>query len=78
MFCTNKKLMFLKQWIYHFLHCHFMMEPIALALFRCFSKVHPVYKLLRPHLKTVCAINEVGRKVLLPKDSRIAKGLAVG
>jgi len=65
------------EWIYHFLHCHFMMEPIALALFRCFSKVHPVYKLLRPHLKTVCAINEVGRKVLLPKDSRIAKGLAV-
>jgi len=65
------------EWIYHFLHTHSIMEPVSVSLFRSLPKAHPVYKLLRPHLRTVSAINTEGRNVLLPKDSKIAGGLAV-
>lgn len=65
------------EWLTHFLRTHLAMEPIALALFRCLSNAHPVYKLLRPHLATVAAINAVGRTDLLPADCKVAEGLAV-
>lgn len=65
------------EWLVHFLRTHLSMEPIALALFRCLSNSHPVYKLLRPHLATIAAINAVGRTSLLPPDCKVAEGLAV-
>ena len=34
-------------------------------MFRCFSRSHPIYKLLRPHLQTVSAINTLGRELLI-------------
>jgi len=42
-----------------------------LACFRCLSTAHPIYKLLRPHLRTVAVINQKAREILIPKDSVI-------
>ncbi|XP_002119368.4 polyunsaturated fatty acid 5-lipoxygenase [Ciona intestinalis] len=53
------------EWKYHFLRTHASMEPFAVAVFRSFSRRHPLYKLLRPHVHTVPAINTIARKNLL-------------
>ena len=54
------------------------MEPFCISLFRCLPRCHPVYKLLRPHLRTVVAINQGARDDLLPPTSKVAFGLATG
>jgi len=64
------------EWIMHFLYTHNVMEPFCISLFRCLPRCHPVYKLLRPHLRTVVAINQGARDDLLPPTSRVAFGLA--
>ena len=60
----------------HFLYTHNAMEPFCISLFRCLPRCHPVYKLLRPHLRTVGAINTNARSDLLPTTSPIASTLA--
>ena len=46
---------------------HLIMEPFAVAMFRCLPPAHPVHKLLRESLQFVIAINTVGRMSLIPK-----------
>ena len=46
---------------------HLIMEPFAIAMFRCLPPVHPIHKLLRESLQFVIAINTVGRSSLIPK-----------
>lgn len=65
------------EWVYHFLYTHNTVEPFACSLFRCLSRTHPVYKLLRPHVMTLPAINTVSRHVLLTPDAKIAPGMAI-
>jgi hypothetical protein len=57
------------EWVSHYLYTHAMMEPFAVALFRNLSSRHPIYKLMRPHLRTVAAINTMARKDLLGPNS---------
>ena len=54
-----------------------MMEPFCVALFRCLPKAHPIYKLLRPHLQTVCAINTDARNSLINPGSLANKAIAL-
>jgi len=65
------------EWKAHFTHTHMVMEPIAVALYRCLSKAHPVYKLLRRHLCTVPAMNTIARKDLIPNTSVVSEGASV-
>ena len=51
----------------HLSFCHLLVEPIAVATFRCLPAVHPVYKLLYEHIRFVIAINTYGRESLILK-----------
>ena len=51
---------------------------VALALARNLPAVHPVHKVLFPHLRYIPAINTVWRKVLLEKDMAFSQTLALG
>ena len=46
---------------------HLLIEPIAIATFRCLPPVHPIHKLLREHIQFVVAINTYGRDSLMSK-----------
>ena len=58
---ANSTVMFLSQMVTHLLRCHLMMEPIAVSTWRQLPSLHPVRKLLFPHIKGVLAINTLGR-----------------
>ena len=49
----------------HLAYTHFLMEPFAVAMYRCLPPVHPIHKLLREHLQSVIAINTIGRSRLI-------------
>ena len=53
----------------HLSYTHLLVEPIAIATFRCLPPVHPIHKLLRGHLQFVVAINVIGRNSLIGKVS---------
>ena len=50
---------------YHLAFTHLLVEPIAVATFRCLPPAHPLFKLLREHLQFVIAINVYGRDALI-------------
>nr|CAB3221299.1 arachidonate 5-lipoxygenase-like [Phallusia mammillata] len=64
------------QWIYNYLETHACMEPFGVALFRCLPRAHPIYKLLRPHLRTVSCINNDAKLALLPSKALPGKGIS--
>ena len=39
------------------LQTHMVMEPFAVAAWRQLPSVHPVFKIIFPHLRTVMAVN---------------------
>ena len=51
----------------HLCLTHLLIEPIAVATFRCLPPVHPIHKLLREHIQFVIAINTYGRESLIAK-----------
>ena len=62
----------------HLLKTHLVMEPIAIALYRNVSRVHPVFKLLIPHVRYTIAINTIGRRGLIGENGLADKVLAIG
>ncbi|XP_062505950.1 allene oxide synthase-lipoxygenase protein-like isoform X2 [Corticium candelabrum] len=62
----------------HLLMTHLIMEPFAVSLYRNLARVHPVFKLLVPHIRYTMAINTIGRKTLIGEGGIADKGLAVG
>lgn len=64
--------------ITHLLRTHLFMEPIAVATWRQLPSVHPLWKLLIPHIKGVLAINTVARELLLPAGGVADHTLSVG
>ena len=54
------------QWSHHYVRTHAVTETCAIATFRNFARSHPLYKLLRPHLRTSVRITTSGRAELLP------------
>ena len=53
------------QIVAHYLSCHFIMEAYIVATMRNLPDQHPVFKLLRPHMRTTLSINSRARETLL-------------
>ncbi|XP_004501998.1 linoleate 13S-lipoxygenase 2-1, chloroplastic-like [Cicer arietinum] len=51
--------------ISHWLRTHCVVEPIVIATHRQLSTMHPIYKLLHPHLRYTLEINSLGRELLI-------------
>ncbi|XP_015232237.1 PREDICTED: hydroperoxide isomerase ALOXE3-like [Cyprinodon variegatus] len=61
------------QTVHHLMNTHFLAEVFAVATLRCFPTIHPLYKLLSPHLRYTLHINIVGRKTLLGPGGPLSK-----
>ncbi|KAF2304541.1 hypothetical protein GH714_033133 [Hevea brasiliensis] len=59
------------QLIHHWLRVHACMEPFIIAAHRQLSVMHPVYKLLKPHMRDTLAINAQAREVLVNAEGII-------
>ncbi|KAJ7351750.1 hypothetical protein OS493_035691 [Desmophyllum pertusum] len=66
------------QMISHLLRTHLFMEPIAVATRRQLPSLHPLWKLLSPHLRGTLAIDTFGRHVLLPAGGVADLVLSIG
>ena len=66
------------QIITHLLRTHLFMEPIAVACYRQLPTIHPMWKLLSPHIRGVLAINTLGRDRLIAKGGMVDIILSVG
>ena len=62
----------------HLLRTHLCMEPVAMATYRNLPSLHPVYKLLLPHIRGVNAINTLGRDQLISPGGAADRVLAIG
>ncbi|XP_057432688.1 linoleate 13S-lipoxygenase 2-1, chloroplastic-like [Lotus japonicus] len=51
--------------ISHWLRTHCVIEPFVIATNRQLSIMHPIYKLLHPHLRYTMEINSLAREVLI-------------
>nr|KYP38225.1 hypothetical protein KK1_040535 [Cajanus cajan] len=49
----------------HWLRTHAVMEPFVIATNRHLSTLHPIYKILQPHLRYTLAINSLAREILI-------------
>ena len=62
----------------HYLTCHAAMEAYAVALMRNIPDPHPLYKLLRPHVRSTMAINTKARESLLGHKGVIDATFSIG
>lgn len=53
------------QLVNHFLRTHACMEPYIIATHRQLSSMHPIYKLLHPHMRYTLEINALARQSLI-------------
>ena len=54
------------------------MEPVAVASYRQLPTLHPLWKLLAPHIRGVLAINTLGRDRLIAEGGVADMTLTVG
>ncbi|CAL9179629.1 unnamed protein product [Musa hybrid cultivar] len=59
------------QLVNHWLRTHAVMEPFILAAYRQLSAMHPVFKLLHPHMRYTLEINALARQSLINADGVI-------
>ncbi|CAH9122721.1 unnamed protein product [Cuscuta epithymum] len=59
------------QLVHHWLRTHASMEPFILAAHRQLSVMHPIYKLLDPHMRYTLEINALARQGLINADGVI-------
>ncbi|KAK7246507.1 hypothetical protein RIF29_41376 [Crotalaria pallida] len=53
------------QLVQHWLRTHSCMEPFIIAAHRQLSVMHPIFKLLKPHMKHTLQINALAREALI-------------
>lgn len=54
------------------------MEPFILAAHRQLSAMHPIFKLLDPHMRYTLEINALARQSLISADGVIEAGFTAG
>ncbi|RMX58429.1 hypothetical protein pdam_00019691, partial [Pocillopora damicornis] len=62
----------------HLTKTHLLMEAFAVASWRQLPSIHPIFQLLFPHLRSVMAINTIGRNELIAKGGICDKTLSIG
>ncbi|PUZ47343.1 hypothetical protein GQ55_7G157700 [Panicum hallii var. hallii] len=66
------------QLINHWLRTHACMEPFIIAAHRQLSAMHPIFKLLKPHMRYTLKINALARQILINGDGVIESGFTPG
>ncbi|KAE8710610.1 Linoleate 13S-lipoxygenase 2-1 [Hibiscus syriacus] len=66
------------QLVSHWLRTHACGEPYVIATNRCLSVMHPIYRLLHPHLRYTMEINALARESLVAADGPIEKIMTLG
>ena len=62
----------------HLMKTHLLMEAFAVASWRQLPSIHPVFQLLFPQLRSVMAINTIGRNELIAEGGIVDKTLSIG
>ncbi|XP_022874513.1 linoleate 13S-lipoxygenase 2-1, chloroplastic-like [Olea europaea var. sylvestris] len=68
----------LHQLVSHWLRTHCCVEPYIISTNRQLSAMHPIYRLLHPHLRYTMEINALAREALINADGIIEKAFSPG
>ncbi|KAL5574385.1 hypothetical protein UlMin_023982 [Ulmus minor] len=66
------------QLVNHWVRTHCAVEPYIIATNRQLSVMHPVYRLLHPHLRYTMEINAVARQILINADGILESSFSLG
>ncbi|KAL4394381.1 hypothetical protein AHAS_Ahas02G0146300 [Arachis hypogaea] len=66
------------QLVHHWLRTHACMEPFIIAAHRQMSVTHPIFKLLKPHMKYTLQINALAREALINGGGIIESDFSTG
>ncbi|KAK3144660.1 hypothetical protein QOZ80_4AG0316030 [Eleusine coracana subsp. coracana] len=66
------------QLVNHWLRTHACMEPFIISAHRQMSAMHPILKLLKPHMRYTLKINALARQILINGDGVIESGFTPG
>ncbi|XP_028799246.1 lipoxygenase 3, chloroplastic-like isoform X2 [Neltuma alba] len=66
------------QLVQHWLRTHACMEPFIIAAHRQLSAMHPIFKLLKPHMKGTLQINALAREALINSGGIIESDFSCG
>ncbi|KAJ0929280.1 putative linoleate 13S-lipoxygenase [Helianthus annuus] len=66
------------QLVNHWLRTHATMEPFILSAHRQLSAMHPIFKLLDPHMRYTLETNAIARQNLINADGVIEQGFTPG
>ncbi|PRQ28946.1 putative linoleate 13S-lipoxygenase [Rosa chinensis] len=74
--CSNDSCV--HQLIHHWLRSHACMEPFIIATQRQLSAMHPIYRLLKPHIRYTMKINALARQFLINSEGIIESTFTAG
>ncbi|XP_059627324.1 linoleate 13S-lipoxygenase 2-1, chloroplastic-like [Cornus florida] len=66
------------QLISHWLRTHCCVEPYIIATYRQLSAMHPIYRILRPHLRYTMKLNALARQLLNSAEGLIESSFSPG